>query len=129
MIQAAGLSDLIEEKGLDYEAGIRGNKLSGGERQRVCIARALLKDPQYLILDEATANLDGRTEAQVKEGLKELMKGRTVFVIAHRLSTVKNSDVIMVLDHGRIIERGDHRSLLEQKGTYWQLYTGVFELE
>jgi len=106
-----------------------GANLSQGQRQLISIARAAVADPPVLIMDEATSSIDTRTEALVQEGMDNLMKGRTVFVIAHRLSTVRNSDAIMVLDHGRIIERGDHKSLLEQKGTYWQLYTGVFELE
>ena len=114
VIQAAGLSDLIEEKGLDYEAGIRGNKLSGGERQRVCIARALLKDPQYLILDEATANLDARTEAQVKEGLKELMKGRTVLEIAHNASALADADYILVMEEGKLVDFGAKEEMEER---------------
>ena len=93
------------------------------------IARAVLADPRILILDEATSSIDTRTEAIVQRGMDKLMEGRTVFVIAHRLSTVRNSDVIMVLDHGRIIERGNHQKLIEEKGTYYQLYTGAFELE
>ncbi len=82
-----------------------------------------------MILDEATSSIDTRTEKQVQDGMDELMKGRTTFVIAHRLSTIQNSDVIMVLDHGRIIERGDHDDLIAKKGTYYQLYTGAFEME
>ena len=93
------------------------------------IARAAIADAPVMILDEATSSIDTRTEALVQRGTDQLMKGRTVFVIAHRLSTVQNSDAIMVLDHGRIIERGSHESLIEQKGTYYQLYTGAFELE
>ncbi len=106
-----------------------GTNVSGGQKQRLCIARALLKKPKVLILDEATSSIDTRTEALVQVGMDKLMKGRTVFVIAHRLSTVQNSDVIMVLDHGYIIERGDHEKLIAEKGTYYQLYTGAFELE
>ena len=106
-----------------------GANVSGGQKQRLCIARALLKKPKVLILDEATSSIDTRTEALVQGGMDKLMKGRTVFVIAHRLSTVQNSDVIMVLDHGYIIERGDHEKLIAEKGTYYQLYTGAFELE
>ena len=106
-----------------------GANVSGGQKQRLCIARALLKKPKVLILDEATSSIDTRTEALVQVGMDKLMKGRTVFVIAHRLSTVQNSDVIMVLDHGYIIERGDHEKLIAEKGTYYQLYTGAFELE
>ena len=93
------------------------------------IARAAVADPPVMILDEATSSIDTRTELLVQRGMDALMKGRTVFVIAHRLSTVQNSDAIMVLDHGRIIERGTHDDLIAQKGTYYQLYTGAFELE
>ena len=104
-------------------------QLSGGERQRISIARAILANPRILILDEATSSIDTRTEAMVQRGMDELMKGRTVFVIAHRLSTIRNSDAIMVLDHGRIAERGDHESLIRERGMYYQLYTGGLELE
>ena len=106
-----------------------GSGLSQGQRQLISIARAAVADPPVMILDEATSSIDTRTEAIVQKGMDALMEGRTVFVIAHRLSTVRNSNVIIVLDHGRIIERGTHEQLLEQKGTYWQLYTGAFELE
>ena len=106
-----------------------GANLSQGQRQLLSIARAAVADAPAMILDEATSSIDTRTEALVNDGMDKLMHGRTVFVIAHRLSTVRNSDAIMVLDHGRIIERGTHEQLLEQKGTYYQLYTGVFELE
>ena len=106
-----------------------GSGLSQGQRQLISIARAAVADPPVMILDEATSSIDTRTEALVQDGMDKLMKGRTVFVIAHRLSTVQNSDVIMVLDHGHIIERGDHEKLISQKGTYYQLYTGAFELE
>ncbi|RHQ95192.1 ABC transporter ATP-binding protein [Clostridium sp. AF20-7] len=106
-----------------------GSGLSQGQRQLISIARAAVSDPPVMILDEATSSIDTRTEALVQDGMDKLMKGRTVFVIAHRLSTVKNSDVIMVLDHGHIIERGNHEKLIEEKGTYYQLYTGAFELE
>ena len=106
-----------------------GSGLSQGQRQLISIARAAVSNPPVMILDEATSSIDTRTEALVQDGMDKLMKGRTVFVIAHRLSTVQNSDVIMVLDHGRIIERGSHEKLLAQKGTYYQLYTGAFELE
>ena len=106
-----------------------GSGLSQGQRQLISIARAAVSDPPVMILDEATSSIDTRTEALVQDGMDKLMKGRTVFVIAHRLSTVQNSDVIMVLDKGRIIERGSHEKLIAQKGTYYQLYTGAFELE
>lgn len=106
-----------------------GSNLSQGQRQLIAIARAAVADPPVMILDEATSSIDTRTEAIVQRGMDKLMEGRTVFVIAHRLSTVKNSDVIMVLDHGKIIERGDHKKLIEEKGVYYKLYTGAFELE
>ena len=106
-----------------------GANLSQGQRQLLSIARAAVRDCPVLILDEATSSIDTRTESIVTKGMDNLMKGRTVFVIAHRLSTIQNSDVIMVLDHGRIIERGNHEQLIEQKGIYYQLYTGAFELE
>ena len=106
-----------------------GSGLSQGQRQLISIARAAVADPPVMILDEATSSIDTRTESLVQKGMDNLMKGRTVFVIAHRLSTVQNSDVIMVLDHGRIIERGSHDELIAKKGTYYRLYTGAFELE
>ncbi len=106
-----------------------GSGLSQGQRQLISIARAAASDPPVMILDEATSSIDTRTEAIVQRGMDSLMKGRTVFVIAHRLSTVKNSDVIMVLENGRIIERGNHEKLIEEKGNYYRLYTGAFELE
>lgn len=106
-----------------------GSGLSQGQRQLISIARAAVADPPVMILDEATSSIDTCTEAIVQKGMDRLMQGRTVFVIAHRLSTVQNSDVIMVLDHGRIIERGSHKKLIEEKGKYYQLYTGAFELE
>ena len=105
-----------------------GSGLSQGQRQLISIARAAVADPPAMILDEATSSIDTRTEEVVQAGMDNLMKGRTVFVIAHRLSTVRNSDVIMVLDHGRIIERGSHDELIAQKGEYYQLYTGAVEL-
>lgn len=106
-----------------------GSGLSQGQRQLISIARAAVADPPVMILDEATSSIDTRTEAIVQKGMDRLMQGRTVFVIAHRLSTVKNSDVIMVLELGRVIERGDHQKLISEKGTYYKLYTGAFELE
>ena len=105
-----------------------GEELSQGQRQLLAIARAAVANPPVLILDEATSSIDTRTESIVQQGMDNLMKGRTVFVIAHRLSTIRNSDAIMVLEHGRIIERGDHKDLIAQKGTYYQLYTGKLEL-
>ncbi len=127
----AGADDFITRlpKGYETELSNNGANLSQGQRQLIAIARAAVADPPVMILDEATSSIDTRTEAIVQRGMDALMKGRTVFVIAHRLSTVRNSDVIMVLDHGHIIERGDHQSLIEQKGQYYQLYTGAFELE
>ena len=116
-------------KGYDTELTGNGASLSQGQRQLIAIARAAVADPPVMILDEATSSIDTRTEKLVQDGMDALMKGRTVFVIAHRLSTIMNSDCIMVLDHGRIIERGTHDDLIAQKGTYYQLYTGAFELE
>ena len=106
-----------------------GDNLSQGQKQLLCITRVMLSKPSMLILDEATSSIDTRTEAIVQRGMDALMQGRTVFVIAHRLSTVRNSDVIMVLEQGHIIERGSHDKLIEEKGKYYQLYTGAFELE
>ena len=105
------------------------SQLSQGQRQLIAIARAAVADPPVMILDEATSSIDTRTEKLVQDGMDALMKGRTVFVIAHRLSTIQNSDCIMVLDQGRIIERGSHEDLIAEKGTYYRLYTGAFELE
>ncbi len=115
--------------GYDTELTANGANLSQGQRQLIAIARAAVADPPVMIMDEATSSIDTRTERLVQTGMDALMKGRTVFVIAHRLSTVMNSDCIMVLDHGRIIERGTHDDLIALKGTYYQLYTGAFELE
>ena len=133
-IQAAKLAnahDFITRlpKGYDTELTNNGASLSQGQRQLIAIARAAVADPPVMILDEATSSIDTRTEKLVQDGMDALMKGRTVFVIAHRLSTIMNSDCIMVLDKGRIIERGSHDDLIAQKGTYYQLYTGAFELE
>ena len=115
--------------GYDTKLTANGASLSQGQRQLIAIARAAVADPPVMILDEATSSIDTRTEALVQKGMDALMHGRTTFVIAHRLSTVMNSDCIMVLDHGHIIERGSHEDLIAQKGTYYQLYTGAFELE
>ncbi len=133
-IQAAKLAnahDFITRLPDGYATELTGNgaNLSQGQRQLIAIARAAVADPPVMILDEATSSIDTRTEKLVQDGMDALMKGRTVFVIAHRLSTVRNSDCIMVLDHGRIIERGTHDDLIALKGTYYQLYTGAFELE
>ena len=127
----AGADDFITRLpgGYDTELSNNGANLSQGQRQLLAIARAAVADPPVMILDEATSSIDTRTEAIVQRGMDKLMEGRTVFVIAHRLSTVMNSDVIMVLDHGRVIERGTHDQLIAKKGTYYQLYTGAFELE
>lgn len=127
----AGADDFITRLpgGYDTELSNNGANLSQGQRQLIAIARAAVADPPVMILDEATSSIDTRTEAIVQKGMDKLMEGRTVFVIAHRLSTVRNSDVIMVLDHGRIIERGNHEKLFAEKGVYYQLYTGAFELE
>lgn len=126
-----GADDFITRLPDGYETALanNGSNLSQGQRQLIAIARAAVADPPVMILDEATSSIDTRTEAIVQRGMDKLMESRTVFVIAHRLSTVKNSDVIMVLDHGRIIERGSHEKLIADKGTYYQLYMGSFELE
>ena len=127
----ANADDFITRLPDGYNTMLTGNgsQLSQGQRQLLSIARAAVADPPVMVLDEATSSIDTRTEALVQRGMDNLMKGRTVFVIAHRLSTVRNSDAIMVLDHGRIIERGTHDQLIARKGTYYQLYTGAFELE
>ena len=127
----AGADDFITRLPQGYQTELTNNgaNLSQGQRQLIAIARAAVADPPVMILDEATSSIDTHTEAIVQKGMDALMKGRTVFVIAHRLSTVRNSDVIMVLDHGRIIERGSHEKLIAEKGQYYQLYTGAFELE
>ena len=127
----AGADDFITKMEDGYNTMLTNNagNLSQGQRQLLAIARAAVLDPPVMILDEATSSIDTRTESIVQKGMDALMHGRTVFVIAHRLSTIRNSNVIMVLDQGRIIERGSHESLLEEKGQYYQLYTGAFELE
>ena len=127
----AGADDFITRLPEGYNTMLSGNgaNLSQGQRQLLSIARAAVADPPVMILDEATSSIDTRTEAIVQRGMDALMKGRTVFVIAHRLSTVKNSNVIIVLDHGRIIEKGSHEELIDKRGQYYQLYTGAFELE
>ncbi len=129
--QLAGADDFIRRLPEGYNTMLMGNgaNLSQGQRQLLAIARAAVADPPVMILDEATSSIDTHTEAIVQRGMDALMTGRTVFVIAHRLSTVQNSDAIMVLDHGRIIERGTHEDLLKLKGTYYQLYTGALELD
>ena len=133
-IEAAKLAnadDFIRRLPNGYQTMLTGagEDLSQGQRQLLAIARAAVANPPAMILDEATSSIDTRTEKIVQDGMDKLMQGRTTFVIAHRLSTIQNSDVIMVLDHGRIIERGNHESLIEKKGTYYQLYTGAFEME
>ena len=134
VIQAAKLANadnFIRRLPNGYDTMLTGNgaQLSQGQRQLIAIARCAINNPPVMILDEATSSIDTRTEKIVQDGMDKLMEGRTVLVIAHRLSTVRNSKAIMVLDHGRIIERGDHNQLIKQKGTYYQLYTGAFELE
>ncbi len=127
----AGADGFIRTLPQGYQTMISGDgsSLSQGQCQLLAIARAAVADPPVMIMDEATSSIDTRTEQIVQKGMDALMKGRTVFVIAHRLSTVKNSNVIIVLDHGHIIERGTHEELLAEKGEYYQLYTGAFELE
>ena len=128
LVNADGFIRMLPQ-GYDTVLTGDGSGLSQGQRQLISIARAAVEDPPVMILDEATSSIDTRTESIVQKGMDALMKGRTVFVIAHRLSTVRNSDAIMVLDHGRIIERGSHADLIAQRGTYYRLYTGAFELE
>ena len=113
------------ENFLDHEP----TKLSGGQKQRVAIAGILAMSPSLIILDEATSSIDTRTELQIQKAFDEMMKGRTTFIVAHRLSTIKNSDCIMVLEQGHIIERGNHQSLIKEKGKYYQLYTGAIEMD
>ncbi len=127
----SGADDFISRLPEGYSTMLTNNgaNLSQGQRQLLAIARAAVADPPAMILDEATSSIDTRTEAIVQQGMDKLMEGRSVFVIAHRLSTIQNSDVIMVMDHGRIIERGNHERLIDEKGVYYQLYTGAFELE
>ena len=134
VIEAAKLANahsFIKRLPNGYETMLSGDgaNLSQGQRQLLAIARAAIANPPVLILDEATSSIDTRTEKLIEKGMDRLMENRTVFVIAHRLSTVRNSDAIMVLDHGQIIERGSHDELIAQKGRYYQLYTGQFELE
>ena len=134
VIEAAKLANahnFIMKLPQGYNTMIDGNggSLSQGQKQLISIARAAINNPPVMILDEATSSIDTRTEKIVQDGMDKLMEGRTVFVIAHRLSTVRNSKAIIVLDHGQIIERGNHEDLIAQKGVYYSLYTGAFELE
>jgi len=133
-IQAAKAAHAMEfidklDDGLDTIIGENGASLSGGQRQRLAIARALLRNSPVLVLDEATSALDTESERAIQSALAELQKDKTVLVIAHRLSTIRNADVIMVMDHGEIIERGNHESLMEKQGVYYQLYTGQLDLD
>ena len=125
----ANAHDFIMEKpeGYNMNIGDRGGKLSGGQRQRISIARAILKNPPILILDEATSSVDTRTEIQIQKAMDQLMKGRTSFVIAHRLSTIRDADVILVMKDGDIVEQGNHEELLAQNGFYAELYNSQFE--
>jgi subfamily B ATP-binding cassette protein MsbA len=124
-VKAAHVGEFSDrfESGLDTLIGERGVKLSGGQRQRIAIARAILADPRVLILDEATSNLDTESESLIQASLKQLMQGRTTFVIAHRLSTIRQADQILVIEHGEIVERGQHEELIAKQGRYFQLYT------
>jgi ATP-binding cassette subfamily B protein len=133
IVQAAKLANAHSfikhlPQGYDTVLTADGANLSQGQRQLLAIARAAVANPPVLILDEATSSIDTRTESLIEKGMDSLMKGRTVFVIAHRLSTVRNSNAILVLEHGEVIERGDHDDLLRQQGKYYQLYMGMFEL-
>ena len=129
--QLANADSFIHHLEQNYETQLTsdGGSISQGQRQLLSIARAAAANPPVLILDEATSSVDTRTEALIQRGMDKLMEGRTVFVIAHRLSTIRNADVILVLEQGCIIERGNHEELIEQKGRYYQLYTGMFELD
>ena len=128
--QLANADGFIRQLPQGYDTIISGDggNLSQGQRQLLTIARAAVANPPVLVLDEATSSIDTRTEALIEKGMNSLMEGRTVFVIAHRLSTVRNANAILVIEGGQIIERGDHSELLRQKGRYYQLYTGLFEL-